>query len=104
MSHSTPDISPCITTIIGTGSYVPERVLSNADLAKIAPYAVNVQFKVEINQEPGGKQPTDFARVVGLLRQANYQGYVTLEYEAEEDPWQAVPRHLKELRAAMSRS
>ena len=35
MSPSSPDISPCITTIIGTGSYLPERVLSNADLAKI---------------------------------------------------------------------
>ncbi len=33
MSHSTPDISPCVTTIAGTGSYVPERILSNADLA-----------------------------------------------------------------------
>ncbi len=29
---STPLVQPCITKIIGTGSYVPERVLSNADL------------------------------------------------------------------------
>lgn len=35
MSHSTPDLTPCVTTIAGTGSYVPERILSNADLAKI---------------------------------------------------------------------
>ena len=35
MSHSSPDLSPCVTTIVGTGSYVPEKVLSNADLAKI---------------------------------------------------------------------
>jgi sugar phosphate isomerase/epimerase len=71
------------------------------DLARLAPYAVNVQFKVEINQVPGGKQPTDFAKVVGILKKANYQGFVTLEYEAEEDPWQAVPRHLKELRSVL---
>lgn len=72
------------------------------DLARLAPYAVNVQFKVEINQVPGGKQPADFARVLGILRKANYQGFVTLEYEADEDPWQAVPRHLKELRALLA--
>lgn len=72
-----------------------------ADLARLAPYAVNVQFKVEINQVPGGKQPADFAKVIGILRKANYQGFVTLEYEAEEDPWQAVPRHLKTLRSAL---
>jgi len=35
MSHSSPDLSPCVTTITGTGSYVPERILSNADLAEI---------------------------------------------------------------------
>jgi sugar phosphate isomerase/epimerase len=74
------------------------------DLARLAPYAVNVQFKVEINQVPGGKQPTDFARVVRILGQANYQGFVTLEYEAAEDPWQAVPRHLQELRSALNRN
>lgn len=74
------------------------------DLARLAPYAVNVQFKVEINQVPGGKQPTDFARVVNILRKANYQGFVTLEYEAAEDPWQAVPRHLRELRSALNRN
>jgi sugar phosphate isomerase/epimerase len=74
------------------------------DLARLAPYAVNVQFKVEINQVPGGKQPTDFARVANILRQANYQGFVTLEYEAAEDPWQAVPRHLRELRSALNQN
>ena len=38
-------------------------------------------------------------RVVKILREANYQGYVALEYEAAEDPWTAVPRLLKEMSA-----
>jgi sugar phosphate isomerase/epimerase len=71
------------------------------DMERLAPYAVNVQFKVEINRRPGGKESTDFARVAGLLKRANYQGFVTLEYEAAEDPWQAVPRHLEHLRAVL---
>jgi hypothetical protein len=33
-----------------------------------------------------------------MLRDAGYQGCLTLEYEAQEDPFAAVPRHLRELR------
>lgn len=74
-----------------------------ADLAKCAPYAVNVQVKVEIKRR-GAKsaEPSDLKRIAKLLRDANYQGYVALEYEAAEDPWKAVPRHLEELRAALA--
>jgi hydroxypyruvate isomerase len=36
-----------------------------------------------------------------MLRDANYQGYVALEYEAAEDPWKAVPEWLKRMRAAL---
>ncbi|HEX2750108.1 MAG TPA: beta-ketoacyl-ACP synthase III [Verrucomicrobiales bacterium] len=35
MSHSSPDTVPCVMKIAGTGSYVPDRVLTNADLEKI---------------------------------------------------------------------
>jgi 3-oxoacyl-[acyl-carrier-protein] synthase-3 len=35
MSHSSPDTFPCVMKIAGTGSYVPERVLTNADLEKM---------------------------------------------------------------------
>lgn len=68
------------------------------DLAKLAPYAVVAQVKTEMTV--GGKRvPADFARLVGILRDAKYRGYLALEYEAAEDPAVAVPRHLKELRA-----
>lgn len=35
MSNSSPDTVPCVMKIAGTGSYVPERVLTNADLEKM---------------------------------------------------------------------
>jgi sugar phosphate isomerase/epimerase len=34
-----------------------------------------------------------------IVRDANYQGYVVLEYEAEENPHAGVPKALKDLRA-----
>jgi sugar phosphate isomerase/epimerase len=70
-----------------------------ADLAQCAPYAVNVQVKVEIKPE-GAKTPqhADLARFAKILRDANYQGWVVLEYEAKEDPWKAVPPLLVKMR------
>jgi len=72
------------------------------DLARIAPYAVNAQIKTEI--APGGKkEEADLERLVKILADANYRGYVVLEYEAAEDPLVAVPRHLDTLRKLLGR-
>lgn len=72
-----------------------------ADLAKIAPYSINSQLKVEMY--PGGKkEPADLARVVQILKEAHYRGFVTLEYEAAEDPHTAIPGHLAELRKLLN--
>ena len=70
-----------------------------AALARCAPYAVNVQYKVEVKRNRGAdKEPADMSRVFKLLCEANYQGYVTLEHEADEDPWKAVPGWLAKMK------
>ena len=67
------------------------------DLARIAPFAINAQVKVEIS--PGGKkEPADLPRVVKILKDAGYRGYLVLEYEAKEDPMAAIPGYLKQLK------
>jgi sugar phosphate isomerase/epimerase len=70
------------------------------ELAKIVPYAVNVQLKVEAGPEP--KVPTDITRIVKLLKDAGYRGYIVLEYESKPEPYEAIPKHLAELRAALN--
>jgi sugar phosphate isomerase/epimerase len=67
------------------------------DLAKAAPYAVVAQIKTDVSPN-GVRQDADLARVVGVLRDAGYRGFVALEYEAEDDPFVAVPRYLAELK------
>ena len=72
------------------------------DLEKIAPYAVNVQLKVEMRAAgQKTKQPADLDRIVKMLRDSGYQGYVALEYEAKGDPFNEVPKYLDALRAAI---
>ena len=62
------------------------------------PYAVNSQFKVHIRDERGNHEPSDWERIVRMFAKAGYRGYMALEYEAAEEPFQAVPRHLARLR------
>jgi sugar phosphate isomerase/epimerase len=68
-----------------------------SDLARIAPYAINAQLKTEVHPG-GGREEADLGRVVRILADAGYRGYVVLEYEAKEDPKTAVPRHIETLR------
>jgi sugar phosphate isomerase/epimerase len=72
-----------------------------ADMAKAAPYSVVVQLKTEVF--PGGKrEDADLGKVAGILRDANFQGYVALEYEAKEDPKTAVPKAVKAMKKALA--
>ncbi len=67
-----------------------------ADLAKIAPYTVNVQLKVDIKRK-GEKdnEPSDIPRVIKILRDVNYSGWFTLEYERSDDPFVEIPKFVK---------
>ena len=88
--------SPWVGVNLDTGNFHgPDPY---AELAQCAPYAVNVQVKVEMKRE-GSKvaEPADLPRLTKILRDANYQGWVVLEYEAKEDPWKAVPPLLAQL-------
>ncbi|MGQ9733145.1 MAG: sugar phosphate isomerase/epimerase family protein [Candidatus Zipacnadales bacterium] len=73
-----------------------------AEIARVAPYAVNVHLKTEVRVAGQPAQPADFARIARILREAHYSGYVSLEYEAREDPLTAVPRLVTDIRQAMS--
>lgn len=79
---------------LDTGNY---RTNAYEELAMAAPYAVNVQVKVETYQNDGSKAPTDLERIRDILVDAGYQGWVTLEYEAE-DPRERIPEYLDRMK------
>lgn len=72
-----------------------------AGLAQCAPYAVNVQVKVEMKRRGQATELADLTRLVKILHDTNYQGFVVLEYEAKADPWKAVPEWLAKLQTAI---
>lgn len=69
-----------------------------SELEMIAPFAVNAQIKVEIAPN-GKKEETDLKRVIEILKDSGYSGWVALEYEAAEEPLDAIPRWLDRLKA-----
>jgi sugar phosphate isomerase/epimerase len=91
--------SPWVGINLDSGNFRTEDPY--ADLARCAPYAVTVQFKVDMFPKGAPAQLADFPRILKILRAANYRGFITLEYEAKEDPITAVPRHLAEMRRQM---
>ena len=88
--------SPWFAVNLDSGNFIDKDAY--AAFAKAAPYSATVQLKVELRDATGKKVPADFTRLIGILKKANYRGYVVLEYEAAEDPYVAVPRYLKQLR------
>ncbi|MFK7735545.1 MAG: sugar phosphate isomerase/epimerase family protein [Pirellulaceae bacterium] len=67
-----------------------------AELAKIAPYAVNAQIKTEVAPN-GAKEEADFGRIVSILRDAGYSGWLALEFEGQGAPINEVPKYLTQL-------
>lgn len=87
--------SPWIGINLDTGNFHTDDPYRDLELC--APYAVNVQMKSEVQRRGQKKEEADLGRFVKILRAANYQGYVALEYEAAEDPWKAVPPILEKM-------
>ncbi|MFN7732614.1 MAG: sugar phosphate isomerase/epimerase family protein [Pirellula sp.] len=73
-----------------------------AELSAIAPYAVNAQFKVEMF--PNGKrEEADVGRVLRILKDSNYSGWVALEYEAADPPLEAIPKWVRTLQLELGK-
>lgn len=92
--------SPWFGVNLDTGNFHTDDVYG--DLAKVAPYAINAQIKVVVSGPDKQKQPADFKRLAGILRDANYRGYIVLEYEENENPREACPSFIAQLREAFA--
>ena len=89
--------SPWLGINLDTGNFPGDPY---AGLEKLAPHAVIVQAKTYYG---GGEWYTldlDYPRIAAILRQAGFQGYVSLEMEGKDPAETAVPKSLEVLRGA----
>lgn len=91
--------SPAMGMNVDTGNFVGDPY---PQFERLAPYATIVQAKTYYGGGHYYDLDLDYKRIAGILRKANFNGYVSLEMEGKEDPATAVPKSLKVLREALS--
>jgi len=69
-------------------------------MAMLAPYTITCHLKTTVSIA-GEKVPVDMKRVVKILREAGYCGYLPIEYEAKDDPKVGVPKFLSKIEEAL---
>ena len=91
--------SPWLRVTADTGNFLERQY---EQFEQIAPLACLVQAKTYYG---GGKWYTldiDYQMIGAILKKNRYQGYVSLEFEGQEDPATAVPKSLELLRKSLA--
>ena len=87
--------SPWLQITSDTGNFLENQY---EQLAMMAPQTFLVQAKTYYG---GGKWYTldiDYQRVAEIFRKVNYRGYISIEFEGNENPMTAVPKSLEVIR------
>ena len=89
--------NPWLQVTLDTGNFLENR---EEQMRLLAPQTFLVQAKTYYG---GGKWYTldiDYPKIGKMMRENNYRGYISLEFEGKEDPDIAVPKSLEVLRDA----
>ena len=90
--------SPWLSVTLDTGNFFDNR---EEQLAELAPHTCLIQAKTYYG---GAKWPAfdqiniDYKSIGKLMRKNNYKGYISLEFEGNEDANTAIPKSLELLR------
>ncbi len=71
-----------------------------AEIAKVAPYAATWQIKEKMFIN-GKEVHTDLRRIIRIVEEAGYRGYLPIETLGEGDPRLKVPKFLDEVKRAL---
>jgi sugar phosphate isomerase/epimerase len=71
-------------------------------LEQLAPQTILLQAKTYYGGGLWYSLELDYPRIAAIFHKHNYRGYVSLEFEGQEDPRQAIPKSLALLRSAFT--
>ena len=87
--------SPWLQVTLDTGNFLEDPY---ARLEQLADRTVLLQAKTYYGGGTWYTLELDYARIAKIMKEANYKGYVSLEYEGKEDLLEAIPKSLALLR------
>jgi sugar phosphate isomerase/epimerase len=91
--------SPWLQVTLDTGNFLENPYVK---LEKLAPKTVFVQAKTYYGGGTWYTLDLDYERIAAILRKQKYRGYISLEFEGQEDPRTAIPKSLALLRRAFT--
>ena len=90
--------SPWMGVLMDTGNFLENPY---DKLEKVAPYASFVQAKTYYGGGEWYSLDLDYKRIFSILRNVNYQGYVSIEFEGKEVAESGVRKSVEMMRNAM---
>ena len=91
--------SPWLKILMDTGNFFDDPY---RQLEMLAPKTVFVQAKTYFGGGTWYTLDLDYRRIAAILRRHGYQGYISLEFEGQEDFRTAIPKSLALLRQVLS--
>lgn len=91
--------SPWLRVTLDTGNFLEDPY---DRLSELAPDAVLLQAKTYFGGGVWYTLDLDYSRIATIMKKANFEGWVSLEFEGKEDPLTAIPKSLELLREAFS--
>ena len=86
--------------VLDTGSFITEDPYN--EIRKTAAFAVNWQVKEKINYK-GKMELMDLERLLRIIYDSSYRGYLPIETLSAGDPFVIVPGFVKQVREALER-
>ena len=89
--------SPWLMVTLDTGNFLEDPY---DQLEMLATQAILMQAKTYYGEGKWYTLDLDYPRIGEIMRKANYKGYISVEFEGQEDPQTAVPKSLEVMRTS----
>ena len=91
--------SPWLKVLLDTGNFLEDPY---DKLEQCAPYTVFIQAKTYYGGGLWYSLDLDYPRIAAIMKKHNFRGWVSLEFEGNEDYKTAIPKSLAVLRSAFA--
>ena len=94
--------SPWLQLVLDTGNFIqtPDQY---AEMARMLPHCALIHAKTYIGGSMYfGDFDLDYQRIAGLLKDAGYQGYLSIEFEGNALPSEGIPASVRQIRDGLA--